>query len=647
MAAVIAIVAFLIGGAVISFVYDAISKRRPRSAAENEGMTQFLANMSHEMRTPLNAIIGLSELTLSGEDLRGDSYDNLEKIYASGVALLGIINDILDISKIESGLFALSPVDYDTPSLINDILTLNVLRVGDKPVKFSLAIDENIPSRLFGDELRLKQVFNSILDNAFKYTEVGSVDWRVSCEDLGDSIRLVSSVTDTGSGIRPEDMSKLFLTYDQIDSASTRRKAGAGLSLSIAKRVVDLMDGTITVQSAPGRGSTFTVTVTQKKASDSPLGAHTAENLRNFKYATIKRQRNTALVRIHIPYARVLVVDDVQTNLDVAKGIMRPYGMAIDCVTTGQAAVDLIRAGEPVYSAIFMDHMMPGMDGIEATQIIRNEIGTDYARNLPIIALTANALVGNEEMFLKSGFQAFLAKPIDVTRMDAVIRTWVRDKSKEDERGRVVFIGDADAAGKTSLSDRWHIYGLDLDRALSRFGDESALLMILRSYAANTQLLLEQMRHVNEDNLSDYSITVHGIKGSSYGICADVVGKEAERLEQTAKAGNIEEVLASNTAFIGLVESLIADLAAMLTSIDSQITKPTSDKPNLELLHKLYIACGEFDIDTVDAIMDELESFEYAAQGEVVVWLRENVNVMDFDSIRERLSELCDTDGKG
>jgi CheY-like chemotaxis protein len=192
-----------------------------------------------------------------------------------------------------------------------------------------------------------------------------------------------------------------------------------------------MMDGTVTVESEYGKGSTFTVRIKQQWVNDIPIGPAVAENLKKHQYSANKRDRSSKLVRAHIPYARVLVVDDVPTNLDVAKGMMKPYGMHIDCVTSGPAAIDLIRDAANKYNAIFMDHMMPGMDGVEATRIIREEIGTEYARTVPIIALTANAIVGSEDMFLQNGFQAFLSKPIDIMRMDIIINHWVRDKKME------------------------------------------------------------------------------------------------------------------------------------------------------------------------------------------------------------------------
>jgi signal transduction histidine kinase/CheY-like chemotaxis protein len=398
-----------------------------------DAKSNFLASMSHEMRTPLNAIIGLSELSLSSGELEGEAAENVAKVYNSGVSLLGLVNDILDLSKIEAGKFEVLPADYDLPSLINDTVNLNAMRIGEKPITFDLEVDGSLFSTLLGDELRIKQVFNNLLSNAFKYTKEGTVCWSVSTERDGDVVWLVSEVRDTGIGIRPEDVDKLFASYSQVDVKSHRTVEGTGLGLSITKNLVQMMDGEIGIESVYGEGTTFRVRLRQGFVNDTPIGDTVAKNLKKFQYFDQKRARSEKLVRIRLPYARVLVVDDVQVNLDVACGMMKPYQMQIDCATSGKEAIELIKAEGVRYNAIFMDHMMPEMDGIEATRIIREEIGTEYAQTVPIIALTANAIVGNEEMFLSKGFQAFLSKPIDIQRMDQVIRTWVRDKELEKE----------------------------------------------------------------------------------------------------------------------------------------------------------------------------------------------------------------------
>jgi signal transduction histidine kinase/DNA-binding response OmpR family regulator len=619
-----------------------LEKLNVSALAASEAKSRFLANMSHEMRTPLNAIVGLSELTLDGGELHGESAANLENIYNAGMTLLGTVNDILDISKIESGKFEIIPVDYELPSLINDTVMQNILRIGEKPIALRLDIDESLPCRLFGDELRIKQLLNNLLSNAFKYTRKGTVDLGISCEREGDFVWLTASVKDTGIGIRPDDLDKLFSDYSQVDTKANRKIEGTGLGLAITKSMAEMMGGGITVESEYGKGSTFTFRIKQGFITDEPIGASVADSLRNFRHFNQKKDRHAKLTRIRLPYARVLVVDDVPANLDVARGMMKPYGMQIDCVSSGPAAIERIRAREVVYNAIFMDHMMPGMDGIEATKIIREEIDTPYAKTIPIIALTANAIRGNDQMFLQNGFNDFISKPIDLIRLDAVIRQWVRDKEQEKNllpEEAVEEEAEEKSAAKSRFKGR-KIEGLDLEAALERFGDdEDSLLTVLSSYARGTPPLLEQVRAVKAENLADYATIVHGIKGSSRGICAEAAGSLAEGLEHAAKAGNFEFVSAHNNELLELAEKLLVDINALLDAIS--VKKPVKDAPDPAVLEKLREASIAFDIDEADKAMTELESYEYKSQQELVPWLRESLNLLQFKKVAEKLAAVA------
>jgi signal transduction histidine kinase/ActR/RegA family two-component response regulator len=399
--------------------------------AANNAKSSFLAHMSHEIRTPMNAVIGLSRLMLDEGNLNSETESNLEKIYSAGSTILSIVNDILDISKIESGKFELYPSRYEITSLINDIITQNIVRIGEKPITFKLHLDENMPNVLNGDDLRVKQIFNNLLSNAFKYTNEGSVDWYLTYEREGDAVWLVSSIKDTGIGMKPESVAKLFSEYNQVDIQINRKVEGTGLGLAITKRMAEMMGGSVTAESEYGKGSVFSVRLRQEYVSIMPIGKEAAENLMDFKYTLSKRTNGAKMERMDLSHAHILVVDDVPTNLDVVKGMLKPYKVNIDCATNGRQAIMMIRSQNPKYDAVFMDHMMPGMDGVEATKNIREKIGTPYAQNVPIIALTANAIVGNEEMFLANGFQDFISKPIDTAKLDAVLRRWVKGQGQE------------------------------------------------------------------------------------------------------------------------------------------------------------------------------------------------------------------------
>ena len=627
----------------------------------NQAKSAFLANMSHEMRTPLNAVLGLSELTLEGDNLGIEARANLERIYNAGATLLGTVNDILDISKIEAGKFDLVLHEYDIPSLINDTIMQNILRIADKPLEFALDIDESLPTRLIGDELRIKQIFNNLLSNAFKYTAEGFVELRVHCARKDDAAWLTVRVRDSGIGIRPEDVKNLFSDYAQLNANSNRNIEGTGLGLAIAMRLAKMMDGTITVESEYKKGSVFTATMRQKFVNDEVIGREVVENLKNFHYSDSKRQEHARLVRLRLPYARVLVVDDNITNLDVAKGLLRPYRMQVHCVINGEQAVEAIRSELVRYNAIFMDHMMPGIDGIEATRQIR-QIGTEYAKNIPIIAMTANAVVGSEEMFLDNGFQAFLSKPIEIVRLDEVIRYWLRDKTKEGlPDGRQIEVEGQMLADMRNGQDRRirnerrlgqdrregldrrhrvrRIAGVDMDKGIERFGSEESFLQVLRSYATNTRPLLEMFRTVSENNLDAYMVAVHGIKGSSRGICAEMVGAEAEALEMAARSGAVGFVVENTPEFLETVLKLVTDIENMLGAINTEHPKPQADKPDAATLAELLTACENYDMDGVDAAMEKIEAYEYESDDGLVAWLRENVDQMNFTAIQDRLRQ--------
>jgi signal transduction histidine kinase/ActR/RegA family two-component response regulator len=386
----------------------------------NPAKSEFMATMSHEIRTPLNAIIGLSDIELRKKLGKG-TLDSIRKIRGSGSTLLGIINDILDISKIESGNFEIIPVEYETAAILGEAVRLNMVRIGDKPITFEFAPDENLPSKMLGDELRIKQILNNILSNAIKYTKTGTVRFEAVLENPNV---LVCTVSDTGVGIRKEDMGRLFAEYSQLDTKANRKIEGTGLGLAITRMLLELMDGSVNVESEYGKGSTFTVRIPQEIIDTAPIGKERTEKLRLLDFS-----ENEAPAQSVIPAAmgkdiRVLVVDDVDINLEVAKGLMEPYGLTVDCVLSGKEAVEKIRAADPRYDMVLMDHMMPEMDGVEAVRIIRSEIDSDYARNVPIVVLTANALAGNEEMFLSNGFNGYISKPIDIDRLDEMLKKW-------------------------------------------------------------------------------------------------------------------------------------------------------------------------------------------------------------------------------
>jgi len=397
-----------------------LSLGKTRSDEASKSKSNFLATMSHEIRTPLNAVIGIAQIELEKDDTPDEHTEAFEKIFNSGNGLLGIINDILDMSKIETGKMEIHPEEYDVPSLINDSVMLNIGRIGDKPIEFILNVDEKLPLKLIGDELRIKQVLSNLLSNAFKYTDSGFVKFSIYHSIEVDNFSLHFIVEDSGQGMKPEDKERIFSEYSRFNAMANRTTEGTGIGMSITKKLIEMMDGMILIDSEYGKGSVFTVMVKQEPVDCGVIGAELAQQLKNFTFHGEGFATHTT--HEQMTYGNVLVVDDVDINLYVAEGMLSQYGLNIDKALSGFEALEKVNSGNN-YDVIFMDHMMPQMDGIETTQKLR-ESGYKGC----IVALTANALVGNSDMFLENGFDGFISKPIDIVQLDGILNEFVRDK---------------------------------------------------------------------------------------------------------------------------------------------------------------------------------------------------------------------------
>ena len=554
----------------------------------------FLANMSHEIRTPMNAILGIAEIQLHDKNLSPSSEDAFGKIYESGDLLLNIINDILDLSKIEAGKLDLVPIKYDIPSLVNDTAQLNRLRYESKPIVFTLNIDENTPVELFGDEIRIKQILNNILSNAFKYTDEGTVEFAISFEEAdNDTVILVLRVSDTGHGMTEAQIGTLFDEYTRFNAGANRTTVGAGLGMSITKRLVSLMNGTIGVESQPGRGSVFTVRVPQKRISSAVCGSVMTEKLQNFRFHSMTISKKVQFLREYMPYGNVLVVDDVESNLYVANGMLLPYGLKIETVSSGFETIEKIKDGSE-YDIIFMDHMMPKMDGIETTKILR---GMGYKNS--IIALTANALAGQAEMFMQNGFDGFISKPIDSRELNLMLNEFIRNRkppevveaARREQREKESRNTVISAQDMTKVSEIEKFFVMDAENALT----------VLEN-------IKEKLSSMDDSSINSYIIAVHGIKSALANVGEKDLSNTAYRLEKAGRARDINVISEETPSLMDALTSLIAKYKPADDGQDAAGEVITDENRSFlrEKMQVIKNACADIDKKTAKAALNEL-----------------------------------------
>jgi signal transduction histidine kinase/DNA-binding response OmpR family regulator len=522
----------------VSIYRAMLAETRKTEIAEesNKAKSDFLARVSHEIRTPMNAILGITEIQLQDETHKPITKEAFERIYNSGDLLLGIINDILDLSKIEAGKVVLTPAQYDIASLIHDTAQLNILRYETKPIEFVLDVKEDLPLLLIGDELRIKQILNNLLSNAFKYTEKGTVKLTVYAEEK----TLVFIVSDTGQGMTPDQIEKLGTEYSRFNMEANHETEGTGLGMNITRNLIHLMNGSISVESTPGIGSTFTVRLPQECADSTVIGREMAENLMKLNLDNTVKMRAFQINREYMPYGRVLVVDDVETNLYVARGLLAPYGLSVETVLSGFETIDKIKDGF-TYDIIFMDHMMPRMDGIEAAKILR---GLGYSR--PIVALTANALAGQAAIFMENGFDDFISKPIDTRQLNMVLNKLIRDKYPSEV---------VEAARKQK------------DHLFSDSGQREALAPELAEIfvrdakkAVATMEPLYANNFSKDDDLSTFVINIHAMKSALTNVGEIDLSAQAAALEQAGREKNLNMILSEFPPFLEKLRTIIKKL---------------------------------------------------------------------------------------
>jgi len=548
-------------------------KRAEIAEESSKAKSDFLAKMSHEIRTPMNAILGITEIQLQDNSLSLAAKEALERIYNSGDLLLGIINDILDLSKIEAGKLELMTVQYDIASLIHDTVKLNIMRYESKPIDFKLVVSEKVPSTFIGDELRIKQILNNLLSNAFKYTNEGQIELSIYTEIKTDNgVNIIIRVSDTGQGMTEDQINKLGDRFSRFNLEANRKTEGTGLGMNITRNLIQLMSGEISIESTPGMGSVFTVKLPQICANRDPIGRELADNLMKLNLKSTAKMRNAQITQEFMPYGRVLVVDDVETNLYVARGLMSPYGLSIDTALSGFETIDKIRDGAD-YDIIFMDHMMPRMDGIEATKHLRN-----LGYTLPIVALTANALSGQAEMFLNNGFDDFISKPIDIRQLNSVLNRLIRDKQTPE-------ILDEARRQKNSLyAAGGHNIAVDAQLAEFFIRDAKKAVKILDALCEN--------KCRRSDDISIFIINIHAMKSALANIGEMDLSSRAMELEQAGRDQNVNFILTALPEFIDSLNEVIKKLEPIE---DNDEISDNFDYPYLkEKIKEIINACASY-----------------------------------------------------
>lgn len=405
-------------------------RRREAAEEENRAKSRFLARMSHEIRTPMHAVLGITKLLMQKENLPTDIYDDLSRINSSSELLIATLDDILDLSKVEAGKLEIVNASYDTERLISDTVQLNQIHSKNKNLSFRVTVDKDIPCRLIGDELRIKQILNNLLSNAFKYTHTGSVAFSVKIHiNENNEPCICFTIRDTGVGLTAEQKNSLLdAEYIRYNILNERETVGTGLGMNVVKQLITLMSGKIQIDSELYKGTEITVSIPQEVNETKTLGAQKVKKLQGDNGSSPLRGLHISAIqpkpidRSPMPYGRVLVVDDVESNVYVAQGILEHYDIGVDTANNGKEALERIKNGAE-YDIIFMDLMMPEMDGEEATQKIR-----DLGYTKPIIALTANIIGKNEQMFIEKGYDGFIGKPINIDHMERYLTRFIREK---------------------------------------------------------------------------------------------------------------------------------------------------------------------------------------------------------------------------
>ena len=597
----------------------------------NRAKTNFVSNMSHEIRTPMNSIVGITEILLRSRHSPKEQ-EYLLNIQSSGRVLLTIINDVLDCSKMEAGKMQLFDEPYDTCSLFHDLRISMENRIGHSGLELIYDIDQDIPCKLKGDMGRIRQVIINLVNNAIKYTEKGSVRFSVHVRQKNtDKVMLYYEVADTGIGIRKEDQKILFDAFQRVEMDRNRYVEGTGLGLTISQNLVNMMGGVIEVESEYGKGSRFFFTIEQTIIDPTPVSA---VNYNGQKDNVTEKEAECLFIA---PEAHILLVDDNELNLVVAKELLKPLRMQIDTAENGLQAVKMVRGSQ--YDLVLMDHMMPVMDGIEAAKAIR-ALPEDKYQKLPIIALTANAMVDARKEFLNAGMNGFVAKPIDFARICNQLKLWlpkdlVRDVPKEEAKKLL-----ADDLSDREIQPEDSQMGFSFEEGVKHCGSKAALMKTIRIFYRTIDSKANKIEQcLKEGLISDYVIEIHALKSSALLIGAVPLSEAAKELEDYGKQGKTE-VLEEKTPDVLTLYRDLKNILRPYAEKEEDAKKEFSDGEWITALQQIHQCIEQFDLDGVDQIMEQLEEYQVP---ECIRESMDQLRVYVADVSLEEIMELTDT----